>query len=189
MHNLQVGNRYDPSGSSYPQTEQVRFTPEFSELARFWPSPSQSEVDSHRDDGEFAAVLVSEHLLMFAYRFGSLDWSDVPFQIGRLRDADLRGVPEGRLEDPIHLRTLLVDSDTGIIRAMRRDTLSSEVSAIIRGSLQMQLDAPFDDDTAGRHLSTIYEHFSTSEAMVREAAQARCAASRPSTVISETHYG
>ena len=38
MHNLQVGNRYDPSRSSYPQTEQVRFTPEFSELARFWPS-------------------------------------------------------------------------------------------------------------------------------------------------------
>lgn len=40
MHTLEVGNPYDPNRSTYPQTEQVRFTPEFSELVRFWPSPA-----------------------------------------------------------------------------------------------------------------------------------------------------
>ena len=169
MHTLQVGQPYDPTRNSYRQIEQVRFTPGFCELVRFWHSPSESEIEAHRGSASFAAVLVSEHLLMFAYRFGSLDWCDAPFQARRLASA-LQGIPAGDVASPISLRTVLVDADTGHVRAFRRDELSSEVSAIIRGSLAMQLDVPFDDEVAGQHLSTMHQHFSTPEAMVREAA-------------------
>jgi hypothetical protein len=138
-------------------------------LVRFWPSPTRSEISAHDGSASFAAIVASADLFLFAYKFGSLEWSDTPFQAGRL-SADLQGIPAGEPEDPLHLRTVLVDSATGLVSHMRTDIFEGQFAAVMRTAVHMQLEKDFDDAAAGELLKRIYDRYRTPAELVTDCA-------------------
>lgn len=171
-HQLAVGSPYDPTRNRYTQTEQFRVSEHICELVRFWPSPSRDEVAQHQyGEASFALVDESPDLLVLAYKFGSLDWSDTPFQAQRMTSVP-PGLPEREVAEGMTLTTLLVDSETGLIRALRLDALSPSFSWALSRCVLLQLATPFDDAAAGRKLSRLYDRYATTEQMVAERADA-----------------
>ncbi|MDF2092586.1 hypothetical protein P0Y31_09540 [Knoellia sp. 3-2P3] len=188
MTTLAVGRPYNTSRSHYPEGEGLRLTPSYCELVRFWPAPSPSEVAAHDGPASFAAVVASADLFLFGYKFGSLAWSDTPFQVGRL-ETHLQGVPAGEPEEPLHLRTVLVDATTGLVQTMRTDIFEGEFAAVVRTAVYMQLEKDFDDSAAGALLQQIYQHYRTPEELVAECAHAVVHVDRPEIgPVTAFHY-
>jgi hypothetical protein len=119
-----------------------------------------------------AVVEAEPDLLLLAYKFGSLDWSDTPFQAHRMRP-DEQGVPVGDPGDGLLLTTILVDADTGIIRAIHLSVLSPDVADALRRAVRAQLKAPMTTQPPARN-SAIYARFATPQQMVESIATAVC---------------
>lgn len=166
-YELAIGRPYDPTRSHYPQTEQLRVSDTICELVRFWPSPTWDEITQHQHgEATFALVDEAPDLLLLAHRFGSLEWSDTPFQAHRMTSAPT-GVPDVAPGESLTLTTVLVDSETGIIRALRLDALSSAFSTALAEAVAAQLAAPFDDRAAALKQRRLYDRYATPEEMVR----------------------
>lgn len=179
MRVLAVGELYDPPRTTFENREAVRLGRELHELNRFWASPDPAEIFAHTSGpADFALIDKSPHLLVLAYRFGDLPWSDSPFQIHRHRVED-RAWPQGGAEEQIAFRTVLVNASTGRIEALRFDALSVDFSNALRVAVAEQLLREPDEAEAERRLSSLYRRYPTPEAMVAEAAIHRCSTAGP----------
>jgi len=171
---LEVGQLYNPARTSYPQTEQIRIDRSLQELVRYWPSPTRSEVQAHESGAaDFALIDRSPHVLLLSYKFGDLDWSDAPFQAHRMTTS-AAGWPAGGPSLGLLFTTVLVDADTGVIRALRIDEWPPEFANPVRVAVAEQLIHDLDDDAAGRELDALYGAYSTPEAMVEAEALTTC---------------
>jgi hypothetical protein len=179
-HVLAVGELYDPNRTSFPTTEQVRLGRSTAELVRFWSNPSAEEIASHdRGAAHFAMVDESPALLILAYKYGDLDWCDVPYQAHRLT-TDNPTWPQGGPAEQIAFRTVLVDADTGVIRSLRYDVWSVEFSNAVRVAVAEQLIHDLDEGDAETRLNAVYAASPTSELMVQTRAVATCSTDGPS---------
>lgn len=177
---LAVGELYDPSRTQWPTTEQIRLGRSVAEVVRFWPGPSASEVRAHeRGPAQFAPVDRSPDLLLLAYQYGELAWSDAPFQSHRMSE-DLRGWPVGGPVAPLMFRTILVDANDGRVRGIRYDEWSVDFANAVRIAVAEQLAHPFDDQSAGRKLDELYGAYGTPVEMLRAEACSMCAVDQPS---------
>lgn len=178
-HQLAVGELYNPARRSYPTKEEVRLGRNIHELVRFWPAPSPDEVAAHESGAaQFALVDEAPHLLVLAYQYATLDWSDSPFQIHR-STTDHQAWPMGGAGSGILFRTVLVDAESGVIRSMRYDKWSAEFSNAVRISVAEQLLYEFDDDAAAQRLAALYDEHRTPAELVRSRATAGCATDGP----------
>ena len=149
------------------------------ELVRCWPGATPEEVAAHNDGGaQFALVDEAPDLLVLGYQFGSLDWSDSPFQIHRLTTDD-RAWPRGGPDEPLLFRTVLVDSDTGRILSLRYDLWSLKFSNAVRVAVAEQLLHAFSDQAAQDRLDQLHRENPTPEAMVARRAVVRCRTKAP----------
>lgn len=173
MYTLALGQLIDPQKTSYPETTQLRLTKDHAELALFMGSPTPQEK---RDviDGElqFAVADGAPHLFIFGYQFGSQQWCDAPFEAHRATN-DLTGMA-GALGQPLPLRILLVDANTGVLEGWRFCELPAELADVMRTSTSNQLASPYEPDTAGALLDHLYRHFATPKALLEEFASATC---------------
>lgn len=120
----------------------------------------------------------SHDILLLAYSFDMATWSDTPFQTHRL-PPELRGEPGGTPDGALALTTVLVDAQTGIVKALRVDDLPSDFSGVLRALVADQLAHPFDDLAAEHKLNQIYADHQTSESMVAALALAICRSDGP----------
>src|SRR4051812_8009229 len=84
MRSLLVGELFDPTRTSHRVRDQLRLGHTTQELIRFWDNPEPEEVEAHGSGAaRFGLIDGSPHVLVLAYQFGDLPWSDAPFQIHR----------------------------------------------------------------------------------------------------------
>ncbi|NYG54940.1 hypothetical protein [Nocardioides perillae] len=179
---------YDPTRTSWPTTEQVRLGRSMAELVRFWPGATEGELRAHdRGGAQFALVDESPDLLVLAYRFGDLEWSDAPFQAQRMTTTGA-GWPSGGPAAPVVFRTVLVDSRSGRVLSLRHDEWSVAFSNAVRVSVAEQLVVQPDDQAAGQRLDALYDRFRTPLDMVRAVAVAGCRTEAPMTSGASVHF-
>lgn len=169
----QPGQLYNPDRTSYPETNQLRLTPHFSELTMYLADPTAQEIaDVAEGPIQFACLDLAPHLLMFGFQFGTQSWWDSPFEVQRMA-ADLRGVP-GVPRKPLPFHVTLVDAATGVLLTTRSMHLPTPFAETLRSAIRGQLSDEYDRDVAGRLQSALYEKYSTPEAMFRDMADAVC---------------
>ena len=178
-HVLAVGELYDPTRTNYPTKELLRLGRTTHELVRCWPGASDEEIAAH-DEGSASFALVDESpdLLVLAYQFGDLEWSDSPFQIHRLTSDDLAW-PCGGPGEPIMFRTVLLDSSTGRILSLRYDAWPLAFSNAVRVAVAEQLLHEFSDQRARDRLDALYREYPTPAAMVDSRPAATCKTDGP----------
>ncbi|MBB4936552.1 hypothetical protein FHR32_000857 [Streptosporangium album] len=152
---------------------QLRLTPDGCELALFYPSPTAAEVHEIRGGLPQWAWVELDGIAVLAFRFGTLQRADTPYQVTRdetARDQSGPIDPEGK---HLIVSVVLVDAHTGIIKGLRALTWPPEFATAVRDTVQRQLDSPITDAQAGIALQALYDLYPDTASLVRERADVR----------------
>jgi len=170
---LKVGALYRPGRRSYPERGQYMLRDDGHELALFFASPSGREVDiMSRGEAEFG-LLVRGSVMFFLYRFGSggeIDWSDVPFSIHRVPKEERASMPKAAAPgERGRLNVVLIDASSGLVRALRRVSLSAAFTSQLHDAIRAQAASPYDPAVYSGDLSAAYDRFAHSRQMAARA--------------------
>ena len=174
-HVYAVGRPYIPGRTAYPEATQYTYDAGGHELLLILSRPSAREVSAIRSaEAEFALV-VDGDLIVFLYRFGDgLPWSDQPYS-WHLVPPERRRLPPSSEEIGLSpsaepralLAVILVDADTGIVRALRQITLSPALTTALHLAIRDQAARPWPGQAAyDLQLARLYARYPTTDALV-----------------------
>jgi hypothetical protein len=175
VHQYQVGQLYHPDRRIWPERATYQYRGGGHELLLFLESPTAGEItDVRYGDAEFALAVVPPTLI-FCYRFGRMPWSDSPYTVHLVPEAERGEIDEPVLEEErALLAVILVDATTGIIRALRAVSLSVDFTDALRQAIREQAGAPWEGEAGyDRAIERIYRQYPSTERFVA-AATARC---------------
>ncbi len=183
FYGIRVGEPYDPAVGRSEERTQLRMTPGLIELALFLGNPDRREVQAVESGACAFAVVTTPHVLLFIHKFDhpdggqALRWSDSPFEIHRQEAHG--GSPaglSGAVGDGMHIlvNVVLVDADTGIVRALHLVTISPQVADALRNGIAAQREAGSDERAATEAINALYRQYPDGASLVLQRAEATC---------------
>lgn len=137
-----VGQRYHPSLTSVPEGMHItHLSSKGMQILVAFARLTDAEVEGFKKDPITVAIAAQEELLIvMAKCSGSNGWMDAPY--------DIRLLPEKNLLPPFPsaqmAHWLLVEAETGIIRAIRVASMSKEIMRGAHDVISKQLQSEFD---------------------------------------------
>lgn len=175
MATYRVGQLYHPGVRQWPETGQLRITPDGVQLALFMAAIADWEIAELRTGTAEFAWVDGEHAAILAYRFGGAQraWSDCPYHPGRDPGA---GLPAGAGGDGTHLlvHVVLVDADTGLIVAMRQVTWPPGFARRVAETVERMLAGGYNARAHDNALDAIYGRYTNSDLLVAQRADIVC---------------
>ena len=169
MYAYQVGQPYNPRVRQWPEGANYNFRGGQHELLLLFPHPSAAEIRGAKTGQcEFAMLKSADSLLFFLYRFAGVPWSDAPYSWWRV-PVDQRIIPVATESPELRalLQIILIDAETGIIRAIRGVTLSPDFTLALHDAIRVQASTPAGD--YDQQIAAAYRRWPDTEAMLREA--------------------
>lgn len=169
----EVGKPYNPNVTRWEELPEYNFRSGQHELLLFFRAPTGAEIESVKTGAARFAFTVEHDVIFLLYEFKpGVNWGDAAFQI-HLVKPDERKLPEPEAtETRALLSVMLIDADTGILRAMRAITFSPEFTRALHEAIRQQAAAPFDPDTHRARVQRIYARLDTND--LRRRAVATC---------------
>ena len=163
MHLYRVGEPYIVGRSAWPEAVEYNYRSGEHELRMFLRAPTPREIEAVRT-GDCAFALAAEGPVIFLlYRFGdSISWSDAP-SCWHLVPETERALPESEgPETRALLHVILVDADSGIIRALRVVSFSPTFTRALHVAIRQQATSPWPGRAAyDAALAEIYRQYPT----------------------------
>ena len=176
MHLYVVGKPYNPSRRQWEERYVYQYRQGGHELLIFLKSPTKEEVKAVESGTPEFALFVQQPTIWFLSRFApGLTWSDTPYS-WHLVLGDEKQIPQEfeREGQRMLLSVLLIDADTGILRAMRAVSLSPDFSRALHAAIQTQIETGYPgDDAFGRNITRVYGRYPDTGLMLKDAI-ARC---------------
>jgi hypothetical protein len=181
-----VGDPYNPLRQRWPEGAQYHYRGGSHELLLFFRSPTPRAVRAVESgpcefglvaEGPLIAVLYQFRVAVSPGAAPAIPWSEAPFTIHRV-PVDERMLP-ALPDDPEQravLTAILIDADTGIIRAIRAVTFSPAFTAELEEAIREQARLPYDSATYEQLQAGLERRFPTTEALLA-LARVRCAGS------------
>lgn len=168
-----VGELYHPTRRSWPEVALYQYRGGSHELVLFLPRPTSREVRAVRQGLASFAFYADQNLLVLLYAFGDgLPWSDAPFSWHLLPEAERVLPPETRGEERALLSVVLVDAETGIIRALRVVTLSPTFTRLLHDAIREQAARPWPGDALyDAQLAALYQRYPSTTALLKVSAR------------------
>jgi hypothetical protein len=173
MYAYAVGKPYNAGKTVWPEMPALRLTAQGTQLLLFYRSPTDQEISAIRTGKASFGWIASELTGVLAFRFHPLPWADVPYTPHREQPDDTPGLPEGD-EGQLLVQIVLVDADTGIIRALRALTWPERFTKAVRASVQEMLDKPFNAAATDAALDALYARYPQTDQLVRQRADVTC---------------
>ncbi len=181
-----VGQPYNQLRRRWPEGARYTYRGSQHELILFFRQPSAREVRAVGQGRAEFALVAEGPLLVLLYQFRPppehlgappsvvIPWSEAPYTWHRV-PLDERTLPEPATdpEQRALLTLLLVDADTGIIRALRALTFSPAFSAELEEAIREQAQLPYDAATYERLQAGLEARYPSTEALLA-VARARC---------------
>ncbi|MGW4246625.1 hypothetical protein [Nocardia sp. NPDC004722] len=143
------------------------------ELLLVLPEPDDIEIAAVESGKAQFAWVDSEHVALLAFRFADgFDWSDAPYAPNP--DAAVDGEVACAADGRLILRVILVDGDTGVIRAVRHMSWPAPFTHFVRLTAARLCRAGYSETAAGAEQDSLYAHYRTTADMVRRRADAAC---------------
>lgn len=131
-------------------------------------SPSLQDIEKFKQGRVWLGHHFEEGIIFFLIRIdGFLGWSDQAFSIN-LVPLGNRTLPDGT-EGYTLLNLVLVDADTGIVRAIRSVTMSPALSLRLRSEMLQQRCIPFDKAAHNAAIERVYRKYPQSKDLARVA--------------------
>lgn len=116
---------------------------------------------------------MDQRIIWLCFKFGTMPWSDQPFNV-HLVPQDIRATPPDLTgEQRALLNVLLVEAETGIVKAIRAVTFSHDFSVKLHEAICAQCREPVPSHLLDRReydamVDNTYGRYLTSDAMVRK---------------------
>lgn len=170
---LQVGKPYNETKKHWPEGIDYNFRSGQHELRIFYRTPSRAEINSIWNGPAIFSLSVIGPNIILAFKFEGFNWQDASYN-WHLVPEEQRKLPDipTNSEQRAAITIILVDAETGIIKAIRFSSFSHKFTvklheAIIKQS-QEQLPADYDEQT-----QKLVENY-TPEYLVKNKSIARC---------------
>jgi hypothetical protein len=168
---LEVGKPFVEGRANWPEGCEYNFYRKGHDLRIFLNDPSEEEVKSVEKGRAELALLVEGDLIILLYQFEpGLPWSEAPYSWHMVAEP-LRGLPEldWSVETCALLRVVLVDANSGILRALRIIKFTPAFTQALHNAITQQSlrrwpgEALFD-----QQINHLFQQFST-EALLQRA--------------------
>ncbi len=134
------------------------------ELLVCFGSPTEKEIAAIKEGPVQFGMFTKENVIFILAKFGTMPWMDAPFHVGLAKGlTHLQDVEQGM---GYGCTIILVDSSTGIVKALRYVGLSTEFSKRLKNNIEEQMNDVFDVAEYDAKLSRIMGTYSTKD-MVR----------------------
>ncbi|MDQ4104910.1 MAG: hypothetical protein M3186_14795, partial [Actinomycetota bacterium] len=164
-----VGEPYKPSKTRWPDGVcQWRLSDQGVEMVMFFAAPTDVEINAVKKGDARFALLAGEHALILAHRFDPLPWSDTPWQVCRQTDMPT-GVPLVGPDGHLLVTVILVDSNNGIIKAIRGTTWPARFVEAVRAAIRKQALNKSTDAQGAAEINAWYTRYPSTTELVRAA--------------------
>ena len=163
MFKFEVGKPYNAKVRSWPETPQYNYRGGQHELVLFYSAPTGREVRAVRKGLAQFALYARDGIIVLIYRFGDQPWSDAPFNWHLVPEGERTLPPELEPGESPLLTVMLVDADTGIVKAMRALSLGHDFGQALHAAIREQALAEFNQAAYDRKLGAVFAKYSTVE--------------------------
>lgn len=175
MNKYELSCLFDPTRTSWPEASRYIYRGETEhELILFYSNPTTEEIQAVQSSEAEFRLHVAMYVFLLLYRFGEdeIPWSDAPYSFHLVPDEER--VPPPPLfyshKEGI-LRIVLVDADTGIIKALRTVPMPAQFATSLVYAVDVQAHQLFDRDGYDGVLRTIRKIYPDSADIVKDAQQ------------------
>lgn len=170
MWQLKVGDLFAPERTKWDANRfEYRYFSGNHMLQICLPNPTEAEIGAFRNGTVHVGLFVRKSVICFLFKIERLyDWSDQAFSIRLVNEAE-RTLPEWTPGMHVPLSLVLVDSETGVVRALRVVTYSKHFSEVMNRQLKKQMEEPFSATEHEAAVREIYERYPTSKALSKAA--------------------
>lgn len=146
-HLYEVGKLYHPDRRKWGENVEYNYRGGAHELRLFYPSPTIMEIEAVRSGEAKFALYPYLDVIFFCFKFGDQPWSDSPYNIHLVGEAE-RQLPSDvdNADQRALLTTFMIDANTGILKAMRAVSLSSAFTRALHAAIWKQHEQPFPAD-------------------------------------------
>lgn len=170
VHTYCVGELYKPERTSWPEGNHFDIRNGKLDFVVFWEGLGDETVKAVRKGRLRIGLLVRQPMIFFLFEIeGACNWSDAPYSY-HLTEPTERQLPQRpQAGSGLLLNTTLVECETGIIRALRVDSLSHELSTQLVDAAATQAKAPIDRAEYDLALNSLYRRYPNTQAMLEDA--------------------
>ena len=171
MEAIAVGQQYEPGVVDWPEGCTYNYDIGGHWLHYLYRNPTPVEVASiMRGPAQFA-IFIQEPVIFLMHQFGDMPWSDAPYS-WHLVPEKSRQLPE--LDPNLHalLKVVMLDSETGVVTALRALTFSSEFTWRLHQAIRAQTILKWDAELHDRTITSVYGTLSQEDMVQR--AGTRC---------------
>lgn len=168
-----VGHPYHPGVGQWPEAAQLRITPAGVELALFWSRPAPGESAAVRAGVAQFAWVDTERIAVLLARFGEDEdaWVDCPYHPAQDPQARPPVVAAGQ---PLLVRVVLVDADTGVVAALRALTWPPGFAHRVAQTVNRLLAVPAAPAAIDAVLDALYIRYPHTDDLLLAHDVARC---------------
>jgi hypothetical protein len=166
MEILAIGQPYDPSIANWPEGCHYNYDASGHWLHYMYSNPTPLEISSIESGEAQFGLYIYEPVIFLLHRFGEMAWHDAAYSWWLVSE-EFRHVPT--VGDGLHalLKVVLIDSETGLIKALRALTFSPEFTEYLHQAVRRQLEKPWNAAKYERAMRHVYGNYSTMDLVDR----------------------
>lgn len=174
MRSVAVGKPYDAQRRCWAPVPIARITHTGIHLALMIASPTEAEVEAVRSGLPRFAWIDGSNVALLAWAFApGVPWSDAPYSPHLEQPGDMPGIaPAAGNSAPVTV--VLVDADTGLVRAVRDTAWPHDFTAVVRDSVARMAAAPLDMNAMDAAMAKLYITYPDTAELVAMKATATC---------------
>lgn len=174
MRDVTVGELYDPRRRHWAPIPIVQITHDGIHLALITDSPTETEVRAVATGTPRFAWIDAPAVALLAWTFGEdLPWTDTPYSPHLENPGDRAGIGP-RTGVAASVNVVLVDADTGLVRAVRATQWSREFVAAVRDSVERMAAQPVNMNAIDASVAALYITYPDTAELVAMKATAIC---------------
>lgn len=174
MRSVTVGSLYDPQRQRWAPVPIARITRTGIHLILMIANPTEIEVEAVRSGVPRFAWIDAPNVALLAWTFDpGIPWTDAPYSPHLEQAGDIPGI-EGPAGSPAAIAVVLVDADTGVVRAVREITWPDDFAAVVRASIARMASAPFDMNATDAAMAELYITYPDTAELVAMKATVTC---------------
>lgn len=162
MHVLAVGQPYDPAISQWPEGCHYNFDDSGHWLHYLFRNPSEAERRSIQAGQAQFGLYVNGPIIFLLHQFGEMPWNDASYSWWRVSE-ESRQIPEVSGEIHALLKVVMVDTDTGLVAAMRALTFSAPFTKRLHEAIRYQSEQPRGQALHDEIIQDVYARYPTED--------------------------
>jgi hypothetical protein len=163
---IAIGEPFDLDVQTFPEGCHFNYDSSGYWLHYLYQNPTKVEIDSIQKGEADFGLYVRGPILFLLHRFGQMNWNDAAYSWWLVSE-EFRKIPEEGEGFHALLKVVLVDTNTGIVKALRALTFSAEFTDYLHATIRKQIKEPWSKDRHEQAVRHIYSRYSTIDLVER----------------------